>query len=124
MAKVWFVRRQNLLVALGGRPAYEGPLDSFLWPLDIGLHRFYTQEPLSPDPGLPLQDTELSPEDFAPSDMVLVEVTPADVTTGSNYRVGFYSSPYSPKATIARLGSPYQTGRAVESANAAATARR
>ncbi|MBI3302745.1 MAG: hypothetical protein HYZ72_11825 [Deltaproteobacteria bacterium] len=101
MAKVWFVRPQNRLMALGDRPAYEGPLDSFLWPLDIGLHRFYTEEPLS-------QDTEPFPREFAHEDMVLVEVTPADVTAGSNYRVGFYSSPYSPKAAIARLGLPSQ----------------
>jgi hypothetical protein len=97
MAKVWFVRRQNRLVALSGRPAYEGPLDSFIWPLDIGLHRFYTEGPLS-------QDTDPFPKEFNPDDMVLVEVTRADATAGSNYCVGFYSSPYSPKAAIARLG--------------------
>ena len=119
MAKVWFVRPQNRLVALGSRPAYEGPLDSFLLPLDIGLHRFYTQGPLS-------QDTDLPSEEFAPGDIVLVEVTPADVTAGSNYRVGFYSSPYSPRAAVTRLGPPYRdrAGREAESANAAATARR
>ncbi|MGH7964254.1 MAG: hypothetical protein ACRERD_20930 [Candidatus Binatia bacterium] len=100
MAKVWFVRRQNLLVALGGRPAYEGPLDSFLWPLDIGLHRFYTPGPLS-------QEMAPPPEEFTPDDMVLVEVTPADMAAGSNYRAGFYSSPYSPTASVSRLGPPY-----------------
>ena len=99
MAKVWFVRRQNRLVALAGRPAYEGPLDSFIWPLDIGLHRFYTEGPLS-------QGTAPLPREFNPDDMVLVEVTRADVTAGSNYCVGFYSSPYSPTAAIARLGPP------------------
>ncbi len=102
MAKVWFVRQQNRLVALGGRPAYEGPLDSLIWPLDIGLHRFYTEGPLS-------LDTEPLPEEFAQEDMVLVEVTPQDVSPGTNYQVGFYSSPYSPKAAIARLGPPTQT---------------
>jgi hypothetical protein len=99
MAKVWFVRRQNRLVALGGRPVYEGPLDSFIWPLDIGLHRFYTEGPLA-------QDSELLSTEFIPEDMVLIEVTPADVAQGTNYRVGFYSSPYSPKTAIARLGPP------------------
>jgi len=101
MAKVWFVRSQNRLVALGGRPAYEGELEKLIWPLDIGLHRYYTDGPLDEDPGPP-------PTDFAHYDMVLVEVAPADVTAGSNYRVGFYSSPYSPKAAIARLGEPYR----------------
>jgi hypothetical protein len=99
MAKVWFVRPQNRLVALSGRPVYEGPLDSFLWPLDIGLHRFYTEGPL-------VHDTDPLPREFAPHDMVLVEITPTDVSPGTNYQIGFYSSPYSPKATIARLGPP------------------
>jgi hypothetical protein len=117
MARVWFVRPQNRLVALGGRPAYEKPLEELIWPLDIGLHRFYTQGPLS-------HDTEPPPQEFAPRDMVLVEVTPADVTAGSNYCVGFYSSPYSPKAAIARLGPPYQEGREADTANVAATTRR
>jgi len=102
MAKVWFVRPQNRLVALGGRPVYEGALDSFIWPLDIGLHRFYTEGPLS-------LDTEPLPQEFAREDMVLVEVTPTDLSPGTNYRVGFYSSPYSPKATMARLGPPAQS---------------
>jgi hypothetical protein len=117
MAKVWFVRPQNRLVALGNRPAYEKPLDTLIWPLDIGLHRFYTTGPL-------YQDTEPPPKDFAHGDMVLVEVTPVDVTAGSNYCVGFYSSPYSPKAAAARLGPPYQDGREAEGANVAATTRR
>jgi len=99
MAKVWFVRPHNRLIALGGRPVYEGPLDSFLWPLDIGLHRFYTEGPLS-------VDTEPLPKEFAREDMVLVEVTPADVSPGTNYGVGFYSSPYSPRTAIVRLGPP------------------
>jgi len=101
MAKVWFVRPQNLLVALGGRPAYEGDLEKLIWPLDIGLHRYYTDEP-------PVEDSDPPPTEFAHHDMVLLEVTPADVKAGTNYRVGFYSSPYSPKAAIVRLGAPYQ----------------
>jgi hypothetical protein len=104
MAKVWFVRPENRLVALGGRPAYEGPLDPLVWSLDLGLHRFYTDGPLA-------QDSEPPPKEFAKKDMVLVEVTPMDITPGTNYRVGFYSSPYSPYAAIARLGPPYQERR-------------
>ena len=101
MAKVWFVRPQNLQVALGGRPAYEGDLEKLIWPLDIGLHRYLSAEP-------PVQDTDPPPTEFSPHDKVLLEVTPTDVTAGTNYRVGFYSSPYSPKAVIARLGEPYR----------------
>ena len=101
MAKVWFVRPQNLLVALGGRPAYEGNLEKFIWPLDIGLHRYYTDGPLT-------EDTNPPPTDFAQHDMVLLEVTAADLAAGTNYRIGFYSSPYSPKAAVVRLGAPYQ----------------
>jgi hypothetical protein len=99
MAKVWFVRRQNRLVPLGGRPAYEGPLEAFIWPLDIGLHRFYADGPLA-------QESEPLPTEFAREDMVLVQVTPTDIAQGTNYQVGFYSSPYSPTAAIARLGPP------------------
>ena len=101
MAKVWFVRPQNLLIALGSRPAYEGDLEKLIWPLDIGLHRYYTDEP-------PVEDSDPPPTEFAHHDMVLLEVTPADVKAGTNYQVGFYSSPYSPKAAIARLGKAYQ----------------
>ena len=101
MAKVWFVRPQNLLVALGGRPAYEGNLEKLIWPLDIGLHRYYTAGPLT-------VDTDPPPTDFAQHDIVLLEVTAADLTAGTNSRVGFYSSPYSPKAAVARLGEPYR----------------
>jgi len=96
MAKVWFVRRQNRLVALGGEPVYEGDLEALIWPLDIGLHRYYTDKP-------PAIEDEPLPKEFSPNDMVLVEVTPDDVVAGTNYRVGFYSSPYSPKATTERL---------------------
>ena len=96
MAKVWFARRQNRLVALGGKPVYEGDLESLIWPLDIGLHRYYTNKPLE-------IDHEPLPQAFSPNDMVLVEVTPDDVVAGTNYRVGYYSSPYSPKAASERL---------------------
>lgn len=102
MAKVWFIRPQNLLIALGGRPAYEGSVEKLIWPLDIGLHRYYTAGPLTEEPNPP-------PADFSQHDMVLLEVTADDLTPGTNYRVGFYSSPYSPKAAIARLGEPYRS---------------
>jgi hypothetical protein len=101
MAYVWFVRPQNKLVALGGRPAYQGELQKLIWPLDIGLHRFHGTEPLAPDDQPP-------PKEFAPEDKVLVEVTAEDIRSRTSYQVGFYSSPYSPKAVIARLGQPYQ----------------
>lgn len=96
MAKVWFARRQNRLVALGGKPVYEGNLESLIWPLDIGLHRYFSDKPLV------IEDEPL-PHTFSPNDIVLVEVTPDDVVAGTNYRVGLYSSPYSPKAASERL---------------------
>lgn len=96
MAKVWFARRQNRLVALGGKPVYEGDLEALIWPLDIGLHRYYTDKPLV------IEDEPL-PHVFSPNDMVLVEVKADDVVAGTNYRVGYYSSPYSPKAASERL---------------------
>jgi hypothetical protein len=101
MAKVWFVRPQNKLVALGGRPAYQADLQALIWPLDLGLHRFYGTTSLTPD-------DEPPPKEFAPEDKVLIEVTAEDIKPGTSYQVGFYSSPYSPKAVIARLGQPYQ----------------
>jgi hypothetical protein len=101
MAKVWFVRPQNKLVAIGGRPAYHGELQKLIWPLDIGLHRFYGTDP-------PVPDDQPPPKEFAAEDKVLVEVTAEDLRLRTSYQVGFYSSPYSPKAVIARLGQPYQ----------------
>lgn len=96
MAKVWFVRRRNRLIALGGKPVHEGDLEALIWPLDIGLHRYYTDKP-------PVIENEPLPKEFSHDDMVLVEVTSDDVVAGTNYRVGFYSSPYSPKAATQRL---------------------
>lgn len=96
MAKVWFVRRQNRLIVLGGKPMYEGNLEALIWSLDLGLHRYFTDQ-------APTVEDDPLPKEFSPSDMVLVEVTKADVVAGTNYRVGFYSSPYSPKATGQRL---------------------
>lgn len=99
MARVWFVRRQNRLLAVGGRPAYERPFASVQWPLDIGVHRFYSDTPPAVDTG-PATDAALA-------DLVLVEVQAADLPPGSSYRVGLYSSPYSPQAAVARLGTPW-----------------
>lgn len=96
MAKVWFVRQQNRLVVLGGKPVHEGDLEALIWPLDIGLHRYFTNK-------APAVEKDPLPSEFASSDMVLVEVTPDDVVAGTNYRVGFYSSPYSPAAVLQRL---------------------
>jgi hypothetical protein len=96
MAKVWFTRRQNRLVALGGKPVHEGELEALIWPLDVGLHRYYTDKP-------PVIENEPLPKEFSATDMVLVEVTKEDVVAGTNYQVGFYSSPYSPKTAIQRL---------------------
>lgn len=103
MAKVWFVRRENRLVALGGRPAYEASLDALTWPLDLGVHRLYSTRP----PVLGSADSSPSADAFVPEDIVLVELTPADIQPGSNYTAGFYSSPYSPKTAIERLGEPW-----------------
>lgn len=102
MAKVWFVRRENRPVALGGRPAYETSFEDIVWPLDIGVHRFQATQPPAVDAA-----TQPPGPEFVAQDMVWVELTPADVPAGSSYRVGFYSSPYSPKAAVARLGEPW-----------------
>jgi hypothetical protein len=96
MAKVWFARRQNRLVALGGKPVYEENLEALIWPLDLGLHRYYTDQALS-------IENEPLPQEFTPQDIVLVEVTKDDVVAGTNYKEGFYSSPYSPKTAKQRL---------------------
>ena len=99
MARVWFVRPEHRLTALGGRPAYEGPLDTFIWPLDLGLHRFYSADP-------PQRVSDSVPVNWKPEDFILVEVTQEDLAPGSGYRPGFYSSPYSPREAIRRLGLP------------------
>ena len=99
MAKVWFVRPEHRLMALGGQPAYEGALDRFIWPLDLGLHRFYSADP-------PQRISDSMPANWKPEDFILVEVTQEDLTPGSGYKPGFYSSPYSPREAIRRLGPP------------------
>ena len=102
MAKVWFVRRSNRLVAIGSGPAYDLTFAEVQWPLDVGVNRFY---------GGPRPDIENDADAFISSlaDMVLVEVEPRDVAVeGSSYQVGFYSSPYSPLTVEARLGKPWR----------------
>ena len=100
MAKVWFIRQKNRLIAVGGKPAYERPFETIQWPLDIGVHRFYTDQ-------VPALDASLPAQDVSSADMVLVELQGSDVAAGSSYQVGFYSSPYSPHAVAERLGQPW-----------------
>jgi hypothetical protein len=85
MAKVWFARRQNRLVALGRKPLYEGDLEALIWPLDIGLHRYYTDKPLV------IEDEPL-PHAFSPNDMVLVEVSSRRRGGRNNYQVDSFFS--------------------------------
>ncbi len=103
MAKVWFIRQKNRLIAVGGKPAYERPFETIQWPLDIGVHRFYTDR-------APALDSSLSTQDVSSANMVLVELQGSDVAAGSSYKVGFYSSPYSPHAVAERLGHPWVEG--------------
>ena len=103
MAKVWFIRQQNRLIAVGGKPAYERPFESIQWPLDIGVHRFYTDQ-------APVLDASLPTQDASSADLVLVELQGSDVAAGSCYKIGFYSSPYSPHAVAERLGQPWAEG--------------
>lgn len=103
MAKVWFIQQQNRLTAVGGKPAYERPFESIQWPLDIGVHRFYTDQ-------APTLDSSLPTQDVSSADLVLVELQGSDVAAGSSYKVGFYSSPYSPRAAAERLGQPWAEG--------------
>ena len=100
MAKVWFVRQDNRLIAVGRKPAYDRPFESIQWPLDIGVHRFYTDQAPTPAADPPAQDV-------SSADLVLVELQRDDVAVESSYKVGFYSSPYSPRAAAERLGQPW-----------------
>lgn len=100
MAKVWFIQQQNRLLAVGGKPAYERPFETIQWPLDIGVHRFYTDQ-------APTLGSSLPTQEVSSADLVLVELQGNDVAAGSSYKVGFYSSPYSPHAVAERLGQPW-----------------
>ena len=106
MAKVWFIQQQNRLIAVGGKPAYERPFESIQWPLDIGVHRFYTDQ-------APTLDSNFPTQDVSSANLVLVELQGSDVAAGSSYKVGFYSSPYSPRAAAERLGQPWAEGSTV-----------
>ena len=99
MARVWFVRAEHRLVGVGGGPAYEGPLEGFIWRLDLGLHRFHGEHPIQ-------HVSAQAPTEFRRGDLVLVEVTAQDLGDTSGYGAGFYSSPHSPQEAIRRLGPP------------------
>jgi len=99
MARVWFVRRQGgQWIAPGGAPAFELPLPSLIFPLDLGVHRTVSTE-------RPLPDPDLAAEDPSALQHVFVEVSAADldglIFTG--YQPGFYDSPYSPSEAARRL---------------------
>jgi hypothetical protein len=100
MARVWFVRRRGAQwVAPGGAPACERPLADLVFPLDLGPHRYLSDEAPFPDPALPA---------VPPGDLlrVIVETTPADVAQHqfSGYVLGYYDSPYRPREVAHRLG--------------------
>lgn len=102
MARVWFVRRRGAQwVAPGGKPAFDLPLASLIFPLDLGTHRFVDDEAVQPAP-------ELAAEDAAALHKVFVEVEPKDLTSleFTGFVVGLYDSPYSPRAAVQRLDAP------------------
>jgi hypothetical protein len=74
-----------------------------MWPLDIGLHRFLGESPIH-------AVSKSDEREFEPDDMVLVEVTEEDLTDTTSYKPGFYSSPYSPREAVRRLGPPAWEG--------------
>lgn len=98
MAKVWFVRRLgNEWVAPGGQPAYEVPLSSLAFRLDLGPQRLLVDEIPKPAPHLP-------PEDPSRLTKVIVETVPADLDREFTwFQVGFYDSPFSPTEVSRRL---------------------
>lgn len=100
MARVWFVRRRGAQwVAPGGVPACERPLADLVFPLDLGPHRYLSDEAPLPDPGLP----SVPPGELL---RVIVETTPADLAQHqfSGYALGYYDSPYRPREAAHRLG--------------------
>ena len=99
MAKVWFVRRRQAeWIVPGGRPAYELPLASLVFKLDLGPQRWMGEVRLHLDP-------ELLPEDPAVLEKVIVETTPEDIAAQkfSMFEVGYYDSPYPPAEAARRL---------------------
>ncbi len=105
MARVWFVRRHGgQWVAPGGVPAYERPLASLIFPLDLGVHRFVSSERPQPAPELPAEPPEALKHVF-----VDVDAADLDGLIFSGYRPGIYDSPYSP-AEVARRLAPRPRG--------------
>jgi len=102
MAKIWFVQRHGeRWLAPGGRPAYELPLSTIIFRLDLGPQRWLSDERPEPAPNLP----PVPPESLA---RVIVETSAADLEAleFTTFRVGFYDSPYSPREAARRLESP------------------
>jgi hypothetical protein len=99
MAKVWFVRRRHAeWFVPGGVPAFEMPLASLVFKLDLGPQRWMGEVRLHLDPGL-------APEDPAALDKVIVETTTQDVAAQpfSAFQVGCYDSPFPPAEAARRL---------------------
>lgn len=102
MARVWFVRRRGAQwIAPGGQPAFEGPFEALVFPLDIGTHRAVDDERPVPAPELPAEPAEALHK-------VFVEVEPKDLVglELSGYAAGIYDSPYSPREVARRLAGP------------------
>jgi hypothetical protein len=101
MAKVWFVRRHGgRWIAPGGDPAFNLPLASIQFPLDLGPHRHLGDERPQPAP-------ETAREDPASLQRVMVELFDADLDGRdfSGFRPGFYDSGLSPREAAQRLSS-------------------
>ncbi|MFN8642967.1 MAG: hypothetical protein U0802_15420 [Candidatus Binatia bacterium] len=99
MARIWFVRRRGgEWVAPGGVPAGEIPLADIIFPLDIGIHREASSEPLVPAP----EEAAVEPSALQ---RVFVEVDAEDLVglRFTGYRPGVYDSPYGPAEVARRL---------------------
>jgi hypothetical protein len=100
MARVWFVRRRGVQwVAPGGAPACERPLEDLVFRLDLGPHRYLSDETPLPDPTV----AAVPPQELL---RVMIETTSDDLSRHpfSGYAVGYYDSPYSPGEAAHRLG--------------------
>jgi hypothetical protein len=99
MAKVWFARRKRAeWIIPGGKPACEMPLSDLVFKLDLGPQRWVGE-------ARPTPDTTLAPEDPSALEKVFVETALEDIAVRefSNFRVGFYDSPYRPAEVAKRL---------------------